>query len=597
MTEEYKKTYLENLLNETYAGQQKVHRTNKKDEVPEEKTIKFSHLVALNVAAGSDTAIKLLTNYDVQDMLRADRIVEQMNFPGTPAKGKERIDTVIKCLNLFGHFNGNFVKPLETWADYWHKVGMSFDDLGEIVEAVDDGKEKEYYFWRDTICDAAGKLLEKYGVKADENTPEGVFKGAVHREWFFLPGSTNAEVAKVLVEEDIYRRGVNGRLQKGFDDWRVAVEFAKRYERGSDGPYIALGLTTMEAVKAIKPGAVSEVWNVFGNVGDFDAKRYIDGSIDTFKSLLKRAKEKNARKYFAVVNGSIDEFDTIMGYAKEDRPLPEAMGYAGEHFGKAGILRIIDDARAIDTEHTDLFRIATGSPAEFRELTTRYETALATFHEAAGDDASCFLDTMEFIEFIESYDKEGHRQPDLRFFSDYSLSDDGIGKAKFAAKHLAFGEYIKMGDSEFSRTSAVQAYDVMSKLGYNKKDIIEMIPGNHSRNVKLMEFAAKLVGTDIPIDDFKLLYKSGFKGHVIRTYLDTGLVGEGEGKLPSSAVPLMENHHICSIDLKLFAAVYPLKNYIGGVNGDSGFDSTRFVQDYRVFKNTDVKTQPQTGAE
>lgn len=101
-------------------------------------------------------------------------------------------------------------------------------------------------------------------------------------------------------------------IQPGFDDWRAAVAFAqythvwsnKRYVYSPDGMarinarrYQRFGLTSLDAVKVVEPGALFQVEKVFGEF----APSYVHGDLVKFKELSYYAQQKAAKTFFQSV--------------------------------------------------------------------------------------------------------------------------------------------------------------------------------------------------------------------------------------------------------------------------------------------------------
>ncbi len=124
-----------------------------------------------------------------------------------------------------------------------------------------------------------------------------------------------------------------GEIMGGFDSWRAALVFAQyahRWSRktsensGKPYPprlmayknakrYQRFGLTSEESLKAVKPGALYHVENVFGEFGVC----YIAGNLEKFKELSLYSQSKDAKRYFNDVSqGNYEKFRQVIAGKK-----------------------------------------------------------------------------------------------------------------------------------------------------------------------------------------------------------------------------------------------------------------------------------------
>ena len=178
------------------------------------------------------------------------------------------------------------------------------------------------------------KLLEVYGIPAEEKElkPDELYFytdfGEIDHpkyELRVLPDHPKTvEVTGRLIYLDYKRRQVAEKygdsytpsfITPGFDNWRAAIVFANYSHiwfnsspefmaRRRNAPrYRRFKFTSFEAVKAVKPGELFQVENVFGNF----AAEYVQGDMERFKELSYFAHLKDGKKHVEEANRIVRE--------------------------------------------------------------------------------------------------------------------------------------------------------------------------------------------------------------------------------------------------------------------------------------------------
>ena len=171
-----------------------------------------------------------------------------------------------------------------------------------------------------------GKRIEEHELQEEEFSGYGPFvyfeKEARYQRRILPDHPRHEEVLSKLIALKTRRKELTGKhkiwadfscithegIFPGFDDWRAALKFAnyshmwsKKSNKEKINPeYIAtinaerykrFGLTSLEAVQQVKPGALFQVEHVFGE----EAAGYVHGDLERFMELLQYA-QKNSEK-------------------------------------------------------------------------------------------------------------------------------------------------------------------------------------------------------------------------------------------------------------------------------------------------------------
>lgn len=568
------------LIEEILEREKAKLEPEKKGQTEEERMVSYDFLVALKNNIGFRRAIEIAGKYDGRDIARGDGLLSSFQFVDEPNEYPERLEVILSLLDIDKETKDEQMMERGV-VDLLSRLRLKPVYLSDLVETIgavksevaNKQRETVYGFIRENILSVGSAVLHKYGVETEAANVNRDFALRIDNTIRVLKGVKLQDFVAKVVQASADGRTISYHgIIEGFRDWEAAFEFMLKSGSDSEASkYIALGLTSKQAVLDTKSHEVTLVVDTFGT----SANEYVSGDVEKFNALVELAKKEGSEDYLKALGGSVRFTKAVMDMS--DRPSAGAIRYVTERFGTEGIGEIVRAARAIDDEDERIFEIDASSLVEFTSARTAYKTAAAKFE---GDTGETLGFVQSDIDFVAGY--EG----DLRFFRDFSISEAERVEVITNAG-MVFDDYDVVAQKGYGRIvpdlieAGYEVDDIAKLQGSAEEGDMEIVLQGLPSFVRDSEEGKR----EIDIETLEMLAGAGNSTKVAE-YLSEANSDLFEMGVEYSTIPLFVSNGIETSELRTFMGSVKMAKYY---DEDQGFDVQGFMTDYRLFHNLDGK--------